>query len=147
MTLNFVGGGIFINKLKTHTKVLLIITVIVLVFTAITQSISSGGNDIFLEKVSFGEFYVSYKEPFILTEDTNLKITLKCQIEKGLVRLRIFSDDGKICYEKEGNSLNEDVIVPIEKGNWYYSFTCNSGVENIEAENGEYEACIQVTDE
>lgn len=134
------------NKVSKHVRVLLCITFAVVVFTVAIQYVSSNSKTIFLEKVSFGEFYVLYNEAFEITQDTELRITLKSEIKEGSVNLRIYSEDGEICFENSGKHLDESVIVPIKKGLWYFIFSCNGGDENIGAIDGHYEVCIELAE-
>lgn len=124
--------------MKKHTMVLTCIAVFVIIFNVLYANAEKNQNTIFEETVEFGGFYTSYEEPFTISEDTVLTITLKSDIKAGETKLKIYNADGESIYDVSGGHLDENVTVDIKKGEWFYAFDCYNGKRNVEAEDGSY---------
>lgn len=129
--------------MRRKTKLLLLCTILFILidmFFLEDQVAPKNENNIFCESVTFGGYYNVYNNSFTVEKDSEIDIKVNCNIEKGNIYFVIYSDDGTILYEIEGDQLQDTKVIDIKEGVWNYYFECCAarGKTKEYAENGEY---------
>jgi hypothetical protein len=131
------------QKLRKETRVLIVLTILLTVYSIISFVISLFVDDrtIFEETASFGEFRRSIVESFEVLEDSRLHITVFSEIENGAVYLVVSSPSGEIIFSVEGANVDIREYLLIPSGRWHLHFECGVRTDDnilLDATNGKY---------
>lgn len=85
-------------------------------------------NIVINEVVCFEEFNNDRVVPFLIKEVGELEVETKVNVQSGNISIYIMDPDYKVIHSISGPKSEEDKVIDVYKGTWYYRVLCENSL-------------------